>query len=157
MIRPLLFAMTLAVLSGCGPKPATPTDTAPAAPAPATDAISEIAHVYAFSAAVTGGEGAPVGPDDPNCLIKLDADDMDPREQVVVRRVWMEPACYPAFPALRAVTQWELIPAAGVRLLGGDPLATIGEFSPVQDGTGVYIRGGAGSDGKVYEMRTPNA
>ena len=53
--------------------------------------------------------------------------------------------------AVRTIDSWApATPGAGVRLYHGRE--ELGDFSPVQDGSGVYLRGGL-SDGAVYDLR----
>ena len=59
------------------------------------------------------------------------------------------------FAVLRDVTRWEPTGGASISLLGGTPLRELSNLSPVQDGTGVYLRGGFAGDKNVYELRPP--
>jgi len=60
-----------------------------------------------------------------------------------------------AFTVLRDVTHWEPTGGGSIRLLGGTPPRERANLSPVQDGTGVYLRGGFAGDKNVYELRPP--
>lgn len=59
------------------------------------------------------------------------------------------------FAVLRDVTHWEPTGGASISLLGGTPLGERANLSPVQDATGVYLRGGFADDKNVYELRPP--
>jgi hypothetical protein len=59
------------------------------------------------------------------------------------------------FTVLRDVTRWEATGGGSIRLLGGTPLRALSDLSPVQDATGVYLRGGFAGDKTVYELRPP--
>jgi hypothetical protein len=60
-----------------------------------------------------------------------------------------------AFTVLRDVTRWKPTGGASISLLGGAPLRELSNLSPVQDATGVYLRGGFAGDKRVYELRPP--
>ena len=61
--------------------------------------------------------------------------------------------CRHRYPILRSVSRWEPTGGGSVRLLGDKPLRELSDFSPVQDGSGVYLRGGFEGEAKVYELR----
>lgn len=61
--------------------------------------------------------------------------------------------CRARFPVLRDVTSWTPTGGASIALFGGTPLREIADFAPVQDGTGVYLRGGFEGDRNLYELR----
>ena len=62
-------------------------------------------------------------------------------------------ACREHFSWLRTVSRWEPTGGGSLRLLGGAPFRELADFSPVQDGTGVYLHGGFA--GHLYELRPP--
>ena len=61
--------------------------------------------------------------------------------------------CRHRYPILRSVSRWEPTGGGSVRLLGGKRLRELSDFSPVQDGSGVYLRGGFEGEANVYELR----
>jgi hypothetical protein len=63
------------------------------------------------------------------------------------------PTCFEKYPALRGFTAWAPTGAGSVALFAGAQRA---DFSPVQAGAGVYLRGGFSGDPKLYEMRRRN-
>jgi hypothetical protein len=72
--------------------------------------------------------------------------------RAATRPVSFNSACR-KFASLRGVTHWAPTGGASVALFGGDRLHEIADFSPVQDGTGVYLRGGFAGDARLYELR----
>lgn len=62
--------------------------------------------------------------------------------------------CLRKFASLKDVSRWQPTGGGSFRLLGGAPLREISNFSPVQDGSGVYSRGGFENDKNVYELRS---
>lgn len=62
-------------------------------------------------------------------------------------------SCRHRFPVLRNVLRWEPTGGGSVRLLGGKHLHELSDFSPVQDGSGVYMRGGFEGAARVYQLR----
>lgn len=135
MIR---FVIPLAVLSVC----AVDAATEPLAP-PVLDAatVDVLATIYAFDAT-----GAPPS----GCTVSLAA---SPVERAG-RPVTVGAPCLARYPVLAAVTHWEPTGGASISLLGERSQA-LSYLSPVQDGTGVYLRGGFEGDQTVYEMRPP--
>lgn len=69
--------------------------------------------------------------------------------------VSMSGSCRDRFPSLGRVSNWEPTGGGSIRLLGGTPLRELADFSPVQDGSGVYLRGGFAGDSTIYELRLP--
>jgi hypothetical protein len=108
-------------------------------------AVDLLARTYTF-----GEAEAPLM----GCNVALDATAVDVAGRPA-RRVRVAPGCLKAFPSLGAVTHWAPTGGASIALLGGDPLSELADFSPVQDGTGVYLRGGIAGDKRIYELRTP--
>ena len=72
------------------------------------------------------------------------------------RSVSFSSACVEKFTSLRAVRQWAWTGGGSISFFGGDPIRQLSDFSPVQDGTGVYLRGGFEDDAGVYELRQPD-
>jgi hypothetical protein len=149
-----LTAVALLVATACSPAPSpSPSPSAPT-PEPSASASSaaeespEAANVAALAGIY---EFTPVGEAEPTCLIRLDADDQGIADEPV-RLAWTTPRCWEPFPALRKLERWAPVAAGSLKLID-DAGNTIGEFSPVQDGTGVYLRGGAG--GAVFQMKQP--
>jgi hypothetical protein len=68
------------------------------------------------------------------------------------RPVTLNSACQ-KFASLRGVARWSPTSGASIALFGGAPLHEIADFSPVQDATGVYLRGGFAGDAHIYELR----
>ncbi len=152
MTSRLSLLAVVAALAACTPAPAPQATVEPAlAPeAPATPAVSEadaiateLGHIYEINISE-----AP----DVTCLAKLDPDDIHPGPEVV-RLAWVEARCAEVFPALGKLARWTPTAGGSLSLLDAED-KSIGDFSPVQDGTGVYIRGGVG--GKLFDLRTPN-
>lgn len=141
-------------LAACSPAPAPAPSPSPSAPAPspspsatptvdpAAEAVAALARTHRI---VLAGETRP------SCDVKLNAAAQaggDPS----VHPASVDQACVKTFPALKTLAAWKVTGGASIELLdarGG----VIGDFSPVQDATGVYLRGGAG--GRIYELRTP--
>jgi hypothetical protein len=69
------------------------------------------------------------------------------------RSVSFSSACGENFASLRAVRQWAWTGGGSIAFFGGDPTRELSDFSPVQDATGVYLRGGFEGDSGVYELR----
>jgi hypothetical protein len=107
--------------------------------------VDALAQSYTFGAAETVHQG---------CRITLQAAPVRSRD---TRPVHLNSACRERFPVLRAVTRWRPTGGASVALFGGEPLHEIADFSPVQDGSGVYLRGGFEGDTNIYELRTPGS
>lgn len=152
MICRLSLLALVAALAACSPAPApeakvepTPAlETAATPAASTTDAITaELGHIYEINISE-----AP----DVTCLAKLDPDDIHPGPEVV-HLAWVEARCAELFPALSKLARWTPTAGGSLSLLDADD-KSIGDFSPVQDGTGVYIRGGVG--GKLFDLRTPD-
>ncbi len=141
-MRNVLMASMLA-LASCTPAAVAPDQAADVPPE-----VSALAHIYTLAIA-----GAVAAPDQGECLIKLDAEDVDAGDSVV-RRAWIDPACYDALPIVRGLNQWSPNAFSGVQLIDADH-ATIVDFRPVADDTGDYLAGPAG-DGATYELRTPS-
>jgi hypothetical protein len=106
--------------------------------------VAVLAHIYTLGAA--GGEAE-------ECVIKLDAEDIDAGDSVV-RRAWIDPRCYEAVAITRGLEQWSPNAFNGVQLVDRDHV-TIVDFRPVADDTGDYLAGPA-ADGQTYELRTPS-
>ena len=117
---------------------------AAAPPAPARQAtVDALAGRYNFGAAE-----APLT----RCAVRLGAKPVRGAGRVGLP-VTINAKCRWSFPALRLVSRWEPAGGASLHLLGGRPLHELSDFSPVQDGSGVYLRGGFAGDRKVYELR----
>jgi hypothetical protein len=99
--------------------------------------VDLLATTYAFGVA-----GSPQG----RCTVTLNA---APATSVTLGKHCRD------FPVLREVTHWEPTGGASIRLLGGTPLRELSNLSPVQDATGVYLRGGFAGDNNLYELRPP--
>jgi hypothetical protein len=69
--------------------------------------------------------------------------------------VTINAACRRHYPSLKAVARWEPTGGGSLRLLGGSPLHELSDFSPVQDASGVYLRGGFDGERTVYQLRPP--
>jgi hypothetical protein len=105
--------------------------------------IDLLAGSYRFGEINTRGEG---------CLVVLKRSPVSNSEREL-RPIEIASACRAKVAALGNVTHWAAIGGASIALYGGDPLRELSDFSPVQDGTGVYLRGGFSGDAKVYELR----
>lgn len=90
-----------------------------------------------------------VGADKVSCTLRLDADDVA-RGPDPIRLVAVEPLCFTALHTLHEVAQWAPRGPGSLALFDRNH-KELGDFSPVQDGTGVYLRGGV-SD-QLFEMR----
>ena len=128
-------------LAACAP-PDAPVAGEPVPAVPAE--IAALAHIYTFNVAESPHE---------DCLLKLDADDVDAGEGVV-RLAWIDPRCYEAFPVLQALNQWAPIGSSGIRLIDNESGAIM-DLLVVSDISGEYWSGAA-ADGKTYELRTPS-
>ncbi|MBI1360705.1 MAG: hypothetical protein GC155_10560 [Alphaproteobacteria bacterium] len=112
---------------------------APAAPqeAPGPDLLDALSGRYSFGLAEKKPEG---------CIVTLEASGD--------QAVRMGGRCK-RYAVLHEITRWEPTGGGGIRLMGGKPLREISDFSPVQDGSGVYLRGGFADDSQIYELRPP--
>ena len=121
-----------------------------AAPAPSSNAVDP-ATVEALATTYTFGVT-----DEPllGCIVKLKP--MQKRSKGKSGRpVEINEQCRDRFPALSQVTRWEPTGGGSIKLLGGKPYQELSDFSPVQDATGVYLRGGFEGDKAIYELRPP--
>jgi len=132
------FAIPFAALSVCAVSAATEPPEPSAFDAATVDVL---ATTYAFDA--TGAR--PSG-----CTVSLAA---SPVERAG-RPVTIGAGCRERYPALAAVTHWKPTGGASISLLG-ERSQVLSDLSPVQDGSGVYLRGGFEGDQTVYEMRPP--
>src|SRR6185369_12382349 len=106
-------------------------------------ALQSLATTYSFGVAETASAG---------CVVRLKA------VRGKVRRGFplsINARCRQRFPILRTVSRWEPTGGGSLRLLGGSPFHELSDFAPVQDGSGVYLRGGFAGDRHVYELRPP--
>jgi hypothetical protein len=134
--RPLLMLLTVIVC--CGAANAAPPDDAVEGAA-----VTTLAQTYTFGVA----EMAPG-----SCLVTLTKAPVREVDERTARPVKLNAACG-KFASLAGVTHWVPTGGASVALFGGDPLREIADFSPVQDGSGVYLRGGFAGDARIYELR----
>jgi hypothetical protein len=123
-------------------------DSAPSAPSSAAvdrAAIAALATTYTFGVS-----------DEPllGCIVKLKPA-LKRSKGRSGRPVEINEQCHDRFPALSRVTRWEPTGGGSIRLLGGKPYQELSDFSPVQDATGVYLRGGFKGDKAIYELRPP--
>jgi hypothetical protein len=132
------LVIPFAALSVCAVGTATEPLELPVVDAATVDVL---ATTYAFDAT-----GAPPS----GCTVSLAA---SPVERAG-RPVTIGSACGARYPVLAAVTHWEPTGGASISLLDKRSQAS-SDLSPVQDGTGVYLRGGFEGDQTVYEMRPP--
>jgi hypothetical protein len=102
--------------------------------------VDALATTYTF-----GAVEAPLT----GCIVTLEATPSD------LRSVTVNASCRDRFAFLRAVSRWEPTGGGSIRLLGGEPLRELSNFSPVQDATGVYLRGGFEGERSAYELRPP--
>lgn len=141
MIRASALFAAVVGLSGCLPIEAPqPTSVEQAA-------VGSIAGTYTFGAV----EASLVG-----CRVTLEATPVGRGAGHTTRSVSFSAACGERFAALRAVRQWAWTGGGSIAFFGGDPARELSDFSPVQDGTGVYLRGGFEGDAGVYELRQPD-
>src|SRR5689334_22662560 len=105
--------------------------------------LDALAQRYAFNAIATPNAG---------CHVTLAASPVRHSSEHAMRPVTFNSACR-TFASLRGITHWSPTGGASLALFGGKPLQEIADFSPVQDGTGVYLRGGFAGDARVYELR----
>jgi len=110
-------------------------------------AVGLLAGAYTFGVA----EGSLVG-----CRVTLAATPVGRLAGQTTRSVSFSSACVEKFTSLRAVRQWAWTGGGSISFFGGDPIRQLSDFSPVQDGTGVYLRGGFEDDAGVYELRQPD-
>lgn len=87
------------------------------------------------------------------CRVTLEAAQVRRVAGQTTRSVSFGSACGEQFAVLRAVRQWAWTGGGSIAFFGGDPTRELSDFSPVQDGTGVYLRGGFEGDAGVYELR----
>jgi len=132
------FVIPLAALSLCVVSAATEPLESSVVEAATVDVL---ATTYAFDAT-----GAPPS----GCTVSLAASPV----QRAGRPVTIGAACRARYPVLAAVTHWEPTGGASIRLWGKRS-RVLSELSPVQDGNGVYLRGGFEGDQTVYEMHPP--
>jgi hypothetical protein len=109
-------------------------------------AVGSIVGAYTFGVA----EASLVG-----CGVTLEATPVGRAAGHTTRSVAFSSACGDHFATLRAVRQWAWTGGGSIAFFGGDPTRELSDFSPVQDGTGVYLRGGFEGDVRVYELRQP--
>jgi len=150
MIRTILLLAGLIGLSACTSAGSPPGSAAATAPAEAVDqaAVDAFAQTYTFG--VPGGV--------PNeCRVTLAATPILRTPEHVTRPVQINAACRQNFRSLSAVTRWSPTGGASIALFGGEPVRELADFSPAQDGTGVYLRGGFQGDANIYELRAPDA
>lgn len=105
--------------------------------------VEVLATTYTFGVA----EAPLVG-----CVVVLRAKPLRAKERVGFP-VAINGECRKHFPWLRKVSRWEPTGGGSLRLLGGARFRELADFSPVQDGTGVYLHGGFA--GHLYELRPP--
>ncbi|HVY90814.1 MAG TPA: hypothetical protein VG942_18245 [Hyphomonadaceae bacterium] len=117
--------------AACSPTP-SPTPTAKADDA---HAAAQAALGVTYEVKLTGGPTAP-------CQLKLDPATL----------ATTTPACQAQYPLIQHVTKWKATEGGSLSLLAANG-TSLADFSPVQDGTGVYLRGGA--DGAIYELWPP--
>ncbi|MES1199662.1 MAG: hypothetical protein ABUS48_06755 [Pseudomonadota bacterium] len=138
LIRVSAFFAAVVGLSACLPiEPSQPSSTEQAA-------VESIVGAYSFGAA----EASLVG-----CRVTLEATPVGRADGHTTRSVSLSSACGEHFPALRAVRQWVWTGGGGIAFFGSQPSRELSDFSPVQDATGVYLRGGFEGDAGVYELR----
>jgi hypothetical protein len=106
--------------------------------------VDALAGTYVFGASEMPGEG---------CRVTLKREPVLRKAQHVLRPALFNSACAKTFSSLHGVTHWAATGGASIALFGGDPLTETADFSPVQDATGVYLRGGFEGDSKIYELR----
>lgn len=116
-----------------------------ASPASSVDVatIDALAVTYRFQATNASDAG---------CHVTLKREPLLQSNVEALRPVDVAAACR-AFSSLHGVTHWAATGGASVALFGGDPLTEASDFSPVQDATGVYLRGGFAGDTRIYELR----
>jgi hypothetical protein len=86
------------------------------------------------------------------CVVRLEAAPAQSDRQIG-HPLFIDRRCRARFPVLRLVARWAPTGGASIRLLGGTPLRELSDFSPVQDGSGVYLRGGFAGAAGVFELR----
>jgi hypothetical protein len=109
-------------------------------------AVGSLVGTYTFGVA----EASLVG-----CRVTLEATPVGHAAGHTTRSVSFGSACE-NFASLRAVRQWAWTGGGSISFFGGDPTRELSDFSPVQDVTGVYLRGGFEGDAGVYELRQPD-
>ncbi len=107
-------------------------------------AVEGLAGAYTFGVA-----GAEAG----GCVVRLEAAPPETKS-LPGFPVTIGAICLRRFASLSDVWRWQPTGGGSFRLLGGAPLREISNFSPVQDGSGVYGRGGFENDKNVYELRS---
>jgi hypothetical protein len=110
-------------------------------------AVGSIGGTYTFGVA----EGPLLG-----CRVTLEATPVGRAAGHTTRSVSFSSSCRERFAVLRAVRQWAWISGGSIAFFGGEPFRELSDFSPVQDGTGVYLRGGFERDTGIYELRQPD-
>jgi len=88
------------------------------------------------------------------CIVELKATPVQAKGRFG-RPVKINEQCTDRFPFLAQVTRWEPTGGGSIRLLGGKPFQEISDFAPVQDASGVYLRGSFPDDKSTYELRPP--
>jgi hypothetical protein len=106
-------------------------------------AVMALAGTYAVAR-----DGAETG-----CTLALKPTALGQAERRVVRAVEFAEPCRDVAPALLAATGWAWTGGGSVTLYGGRTLREKAHFSPVQDGTGVYLRGAAAGSANLLELR----
>lgn len=107
-------------------------------------AVEGLAGAYTFGVAGTEFGG---------CVVRLGATPPETKD-LPGFPVTIGATCLRRFASLKDVSRWQPTGGGSFRLLGGAPLREISNFSPVQDGSGVYSRGGFENDKNVYELRS---
>jgi hypothetical protein len=141
LIRASALFAALVGLSACFPiEHPQPSSTEQAA-------VGSLVGTYTFGVA----EASLVG-----CRVTLEATPVGQVAGQTTRSVSFSSACGENFASLRAVRQWTWTGGGSISFFGGDPTRELSDFSPVQDGTGVYLRGGFEGHTGVYELRQPD-
>ena len=144
----LLFAAALA-LCAC-----LPLDQAKdSAGEPQGAAAGERAAVEAIAGAYTLAE---VGSPNETCRVTLDPSPAVRAAGLTIRSLSFGATCREHIAALAAARQWAWTGGGSISLFGGGPTRELAHFSPVQDATGVFLRGGFAGDAAIYELRRPD-
>ncbi len=146
----LLLSFALALV-GVAAVPAADAAAPPPAPLEAVQlsapeyraAVESLAGAYTFAVAEGAGRG---------CVVRLLRAPVQTKRRAGLP-VAIDAGCRRRFPVLRAVVRWQPTGGGSLRLLGGAPFRELSDFSPVQDGSGVYVRGGFAGAPQVYELR----
>jgi hypothetical protein len=111
-------------------------------------AVEALAGVYNLAAAESSVT---------DCRVSLSASAAGREAHLTTYSLSLSDGCRELFAALGAARFWAWTGGASISFLGGDPIHEVAHFSPVQDASGVFLRGGLAGEAGVYELRPANS